>query len=449
MRFIKYLAITAAILGGHIDIVSGTVSPQPVNGAPVSGDEFVHDALSAGPSSAQFAAGSPGVALFVQRNLRRPGSGESIGVANIINVPHFVFAESMSAEEIRAHLSRTFAVIRNTLSRHSDLTTILINGEGSFGSLISASPAPVQETIRGMLNEVIHATFDDLAGVTIQLNNIAFVHGADGSRATYHSTSQIMGPQPLSHMGRSGRLATTLMVNVYNPSSSSQDFNALLARLIEGGLPVPEGIPDVVVGVPETSSAAQSVSASAETLLPSTEVAEESNTGDRHSGLTEEEQAQIAAAIAEFDDAQMVVPEDPEIRPADPSRVMRLIDDEDEVAPYNPSSTPQVVPPRPPAFTDLEDDTAYRRAIEESLASAHAGAGGFDEDEEEQMLAAAIESSMQRPPRSRTPEAAIDVDSIVVGWLATGSTDVSELVALLMGAGLDQGTSLAIAEQYL
>jgi len=445
MRFIKYLAITAAILGGHIDIVSGTVSPQPVNGAPVSGDEFVHDALSAGPSPAQFAAGSPGVALFVQRNLRRPGSGESIGVANIINVPHFVFAESMSAEEIRAHLSRTFAVIRNTLSRHPDLTTILINGEGSFGSLISASPAPLQETIRGMLNEVIHATFDDLAGVTIQLNNIPFVHGADGSRATYHSTSQIMGPQPLSHMGRSGRLATTLMVNVYNPSSSSQDFNALLARLIEGGLPVPEGIPDVVVGVPETSS----VSASAETLLPSTEVAEESNTGDRHSGLTEEEQAQIAAAIAEFDDAQMVVPEDPEIRPADPSRVMRLIDDEDEVAPYNPSSTPQVVPPRPPAFTDLEDDTAYRRAIEESLASAHAGAGGFDEDEEEQMLAAAIESSMQRPPRSRTPEAAIDVNSIIVEWMATGSSHVSELIVRLMEAGLDPESSLAIAEQFL
>jgi hypothetical protein len=444
MRFINYLAFTAAILGGHFDVVHGTVSPQTVTGAPVSGDEFVHDVLSVGPSLAQFAAGSPGVALFIQRNLRRPGSAESIGVANIINVPHFVFAESMSAEEIRAHLSRTFAVIRNTLARHSDFNTILINGEGSFGSWIAASPAPIQETIRGMLNEVIHATFDDLDGVTIQLNNIPFVHGVDDSGATYVSTPQIMGPQALGHMGRSGRLATTLIVNVYSPSSSSQDFNAVLSRLIQGGLTVPEGIPDVVVGVPSTTA-----SASAESLLASTEVVEESNTGDHHSELTEEEQAQIAAAIVDFDDAQLNVQENPVVRPADQSRRMRLIGDEDEVAPYNPSSTLQVTPPRPPAFTDLEDDTAYRRAIEESLASSLAVGGGYEEDDEEQMLAAAIESSMQRPPPSPTPEAGIDVNSIIVGWLATESTDVSELIALLLTAGLDEETSLAIAEQYL
>ena len=442
MRFIKYLAITAAILGGHFDVVNCTISPQTVTGAPVPGDEFVHDVLSVGPSPAQFAAGSPGVALFMQRNLRRPGSAESIGVANIINVPHFVFAESMSAEEIRAHLSRTFAVIRNTLARHSGFNTILINGEGSFGSLIAASPVPIQETIRGMLNEVIHATFDDLAGVTIQLNNIPFVSGADGSRATFVSSPQIMGPQALGHMGRSGRLATTLIVNVYSPSSSSQDFNNVLSRLIEGGLTVPEGIPDVVVGAPATTT-----SASAEPLLASTEVADEANTGDHHSELTEEEQAQIAAAIADFDDAQLVVPEDPEVRPADPARRMRLIGDEDEAAPYNPRDGEQVAPPRPPAFTDLEDDTAYRRAIEESLASAHAVGGGYEEDDEEQMLAAAIESSMQRPPPSATSEeAAIDVNSIIVGWLATESTDVSELIALLLRAGLDEETSLAIAE---
>jgi len=442
MRFIKYLAITAAILGGHFDVVNGALSPQTVTGAPVSGDEFVRDVVSDTPSPAQFAAGFPGVALFIQRNLRRPGSAESIGVANIINVPHFVFAESVTAEEIRAPLSRTFAVIRNTLARHSDLSTILINGEGSFGSLIAASPEPIQETIRGMLNEVIHATFDDLAGVTIQLNKIPFVIGADGCRATYVSSPQIMGPQTLGHMGRSGRLATTLIVNVYSPSSSSQDFNTVLSRLIEGGLTVPEGIPDVVVGVPATTT-----SASAESLLPSAEVADEANTRDHHLELTEEEQAQFAAAFADFDDAQLVLSEDREVRPADPVRVVRLIDDEG--ASYKPRDREQDEPPRP-AFTDLEDDAAYRQAIEESLASARAVGGGY-EDDEEQMLAAAIERSMQRPPPSATSEeAAIDVHSIIAGWLATTeSTDVSELIALLLGAGLDEETSLAIAEQFL
>ena len=475
MRFIKYIAITVALITGHFDIVQGSVSPQPSTGAAALADEYVHDALVTGQSAATFASSLPGVALFMQRHLRRPGSATSIGLANILNIPHFVFEDSMPADAIREQFTRTFAIIRDTMARHDGVTRVFLNGEGSFTSMIAAAPSQMQDGIRAILNEVIHATFDNIPGVTVQVNNMPYVTIPEGTPATFVASRSVMGPQPLTHMGRDGSLAASLLVNVYNPAARS-DLSAVLSQLIPGGLVLPQGIPEVLVAPAQPSVSTTVISAVAEDTLPmSTRSSESMVEDDRPSGaLTEEEEAQIAAAIAAFDDshANMVHNVEPDVRPPIPSQHMTLVEDDNaDLPPFDPStvSDPDIRAailasrehymarrhsPDAPVVSDMDD---MERAIAASLeGGAHHSVGVEDTNEEEQMLAAAIEQSMQRSSEStqsrpsETPaEAALDIDSIIVSWMATGSEDVSQLVAQLMEAGVDEDTSLAIAEQYL
>ena len=460
MRFIKYIALTAALISGQFEIAHASISVDASVGAGASVDEYVHDALTGGPSAATFASGLPGVALFMQRHLRRPGAQESAGLANIVHVPHFVFGESMTPEDIRLHFTRTFALIRDTLARHPGLTTVLINGEGSFSSMISAAPAPMQEGIRAILNEVIHATFDNLPGVTVQLNNMPYVAGGENMVPT----RMVMGPATFANMGRAGNMPKTLIVNVFNPAASRQDFTWLLSQMIAGGLALPEGIPDVLLAPVESPASSAGNSADAESPLAVSTRSSESSHARPSGALTEEEEAQIAAAIAQFDDEHqtggMVDDASPRVRPADEARVMRLIGDDDDLPPFDPSTEPDPdiraaliasreqflgrrSVPAPPVLPELGDDAEYRRAIEASLA----GVNPMVEDDEEQMLAAAIERSMHQQ-RPATPTAAIDIPSIIVSWLETGSGDITLLDAQLTAAGLDDETIAEIIAAY-
>jgi len=347
----------------------------------------------------------------------------------------------------------------------------MINGAESFDTIISTAPVAIQDEIRAVLNEVIHATFDNLEGKTIQLNHFTGFVPTEGTAAVYQATRMVLGPQSFSHMGTSGALARTMIVNVFSPATASngRELNGLLSRMVRGGLAnLPVDIPDHSIAprtvVPVLARPSSTVVVEDDSTVVAVPVVSEStNVG----GLSEEEQAQIARAIAEFDDnllATNAVAEADEVRPADPSRVMRLVGDEDEddLPPFDPSTEadpdiraallasrqeyqdrrtvvrPAVVP------TEVEDDTAFRRAIEASLA-------GRNEDEEDQLLSAAIEQSMQRTSAAAVaePERAIDIDSVITAWVAEGSGDVEQLLAQLVSTGLDIETASAIAEMYM
>jgi len=345
----------------------------------------------------------------------------------------------------------------------------MINGAESFDTIISTAPVAIQDEIRAVLNEVIHATFDNLEGKTIQLNHFTGFVPTEGTAAVYQATRMVLGPQSFSHMGTSGALARTMIVNVFSPATASngRELNGLLSRMVRGGLAtLPVDIPDHPIAprtvVPVLARPSSTVVVEDDsTVVPVPVVSESTNVG-----LSEEEQAQIARAIAEFDDnllATNAVAEADEVRPADPSRVMRLVgEDEDDLPPFDPSTEadPDIraallasrqeyqdrrTVVRPPVVpTDLEDDTAFRRAIEASLA-------GRNEDEEDQLLSAAIEQSLQRTSAAAVaePEQTIDTDSVIAAWLEEGSGDLAQLVAQLVSTGLDIETASAIAEIYM
>jgi len=446
MRFINFITIASALVCSHVSVVHGSsVSPQEVvsvgAGNPV--DEYVHDRLVSGASIEHFAAGNPGVALFIQRPISRPRSAAVIGVANIVNVPHF--AVGGAEDHGRAAFQRTLTLVRATLLRNPHLTHVLINGANSFDTIISSASSDAQEAVRATLCAVIHETFDGMSGKTIKLNNLDCTPSmsASSDAAVYIPMHMEMG------IGTFGRLAVelphTLIVNVYSEATATSGvgLNGVLSQMIAGGLAtLPTGIPDTLIA-PRVVAVAPVV---VEPVVVNDATEDSESTGSDSvvetggaAGLSEEEEAMIAALYAsELEDGPAVVATtdavaEADVRPADPQRTMRLMGDEDDLPPFDPSS-----------ITDPE----LRAAIEASRAafmSHRAVGGGFDADAENQLLGAVIEESM-RPvaPRSSVP----DLDSVISAWIAEGTNDIEQLQAQLMSTGLDEDTAAEMAEMY-
>lgn len=368
----------------------------------------------------------------------------------------------MSEDDIRATLTRSFALVRGCLLRQTNLRSVLISGSKTFDAIVNGAPAHLRDGVQAVLTQVIHETFDDLEGKSIMIDNMAtFASSAESvMAATYTPVSAIIGPEPLRRMG-----ATTLIVTVAGDALSRE-----LTPLIQGGLVASEDAPmvmisnsaaalDTIVAAPSMVAslglseeeqadldafyAAESAAAAAAAVLP------HASSSVPSQGLSEEDQAAIDAALASFyaagDDAVPAEAEVlPEVRPPIPPLVTRLIGD--DLDPFDPStvSDPQLreamiasraeyLAPRPPVAAAPQDDLS--RAI----------AASMEVETDDQLLAAAIEASQQRIVDHT------DIGAVIAEWIDS-SEDVSLLVARLMQAGMEQTESqelgAAIAADY-
>jgi len=419
MRFQSYLYLASAVLIGNIVSVNGTSLGSALTAGAASDSvvEYIGHSLMSGPA-----------ALYLRRNIVRPGATAPLGVANIISLPAIVFSEAMSEDDIRAILTRSFAIVRGCFLRQTNLNSVLISGAKTFDDIVNGAPPALRETVKRVWTQVIHATFDDLEGKSIMIDNMGtFAASAESAPAvSYTPTNIIIGPQPLRHMG-----STTLIVTV-----AGDELSRDLARFIQGGLVATEGAPMVMIG--GSAPVATTVVATAATA----EVVE-APTSLEPVGLTAEEEAEIArlyaAELADLDmrddDAAAAAaaaaaavdgPSSPEVRPPIPAQTVRLLDD--DLPPFDPSTVadPQLreamiasrqeyLAPRRPA---VEDDES--RAIAASL-----------EDEYDAAMMSAVMSDLHQ--RFEDPA---DLTTIISNWIESGE-DVSMLIGRLLETGME------------
>jgi hypothetical protein len=420
MRFQSYLYLASAVLIGNIVSVNGTSLGSALTAGAASDSvvEYIGHSLMSGPA-----------ALYLRRNIVRPGVAAPLGVANIISLPAIVFSEAMSEDDIRAILSRSFAIVRGCFLRQTNLNSVLISGAKTFDAIVNGAPPALRETVQRVLTQVIHATFDDLEGKSIMIDNMGtFAASAESAPAvSYTPTNIIIGPQPLRHMG-----STTLIVTV-----AGDELSRDLARFIQGGLVATEGAPMVMIG--GSAPVATTVVATAATA----EVVE-APTSLEPVGLTAEEEAEIArlyaAELADLDmrddDAAAAAaaatagavdgPSSPEVRPPIPAQTVRLLDD--DLPPFDPSTVadPQL---REAMIASRQEYLAPRRpAVEDD--ESRAIAASFAEEDEAAMISAAVEASQQRV------EDPADLSTIISNWIESDE-DVSLLIGRLLETGME------------
>jgi hypothetical protein len=395
MRFQTYIYLASAMLIDNFISVNGALpdSTLPAGVASDSVVEYIGHSAMGGPA-----------ALYLRRNIIRPHSPASIGVANIVFLPAIDLGEAVSEDDIRATLRRSFALVRGCLLRQTNLMSVLISGTKTFDAIMNGAPEHLRDGVHALLTQVIHETFDDIEGKSVMIDNMAtFASSAESVMAvTYTQVNAIMGPEPLRRMG-----ATTLIVTVAGDALSRE-----LTPFIQGGLVASEDAP--IVMIVNSAAASDTVVAEAE----ATAAAGSGAVPPASLSTSDEDQAAIYAALDE------VYP------PLPP-----LVDRQDGLEPIDPTteSDPQLraaliasraeyLAPIPPAQDDLS------RGIAASL----------EGDIEDQLLAAAIEDSQRRI------ENPVDIGAVIADWIVS-TEDVSMLVARLITAGMEQTISQEIA----
>jgi hypothetical protein len=265
MRFLKFTYIASALILGLTDCVNGSTTL----GTARSTSQYIGDI-------------SMSQARYIITHITRYPS-EAV---HIIKLPVMKFDPAMNEEDIRAVLRANFALVKQCLSRNSNLANVLIRGAESFDQIVASAPATLRQTVVGVLNQVIHETFDGLAGKTVYIDNMstfpipmhASTHGAK-----YLQTNTIIGPDPFWRLG-----SNTLIVTVAEDALSSE-----MARFISGLDPPVIGA-SAAAARPQSPrtvapSGSSAVVVSAEAAAPSSAASLE---------LSEEEQAFLDAFYA-------------------------------------------------------------------------------------------------------------------------------------------------------
>jgi len=269
MRFLKFTYIASSLILGPTDSVNGSTTL----GTDRSTSQYIGDI-------------SMSQARYIITHITRYPSEP----LHIIKLPVMTFDLTMNEEAIKAVLQANFALVQQCFSGSRTLTNVLIRGADSFDQVVASAPESMRPTVVRVLNQVIHETFDRLAGKTVYIDNMstfpipmhASTHGV-----RYLKTNTIIGPDPFKRLG-----ANTLIVTVAEDALSRQ-----MARFIRGLNPT-EGAP--VIGASAAAARPQSprtvapsgssaVVASANAEAPSSAASLE---------LSEEEQALLDAFYA-------------------------------------------------------------------------------------------------------------------------------------------------------
>ena len=318
MRFLKFTYIASALILGLTDCVNGSTTL----GTAGSTSQYIGDMSR---SQARY------IITHITRYPSKP--------LHIIKLPVMTFDLTMNEEAIKAVLQANFALVQQCFSGSRTLTNVLIRGADSFDQVVASAPESMRPTVVRVLNQVIHETFDRLAGKTVYIDNMstfpipmhASTHGV-----RYLKTNTIIGPDPFNRLG-----ANTLIVTVAEDALSRQ-----MARFIRGLNPT-EGAP--VIGASAAAARPQSprtvapsgssaVVASANAEAPSSaaslELSEEeqalldafyaAESATAAAALAAEEQARI---VARFFDDELSAAAAAALAAEEKARIRTLVDD--------------------------------------------------------------------------------------------------------------------------